>query len=152
MTALLGAFDSPLRVFDCGLTHEFARRFAVQVGSGRDERRFVVRESDGQYLAAGVASGGSAGAGRHGHEVTVSQIVDLSQYDDTTSRIARTDLTRYDKCMPTNERPAECAECEKEIVGEPVRDAEQAAWLGDDALTFCTTDCLLNAGERQATS
>lgn len=66
-------------------------------GGGGEEREFVVGESNGEDFRASVARRGSAGSGGHGHEVTVSHGCDLSQYVESTFRIAQTDFMRYGK-------------------------------------------------------
>lgn len=40
-----------------------------------------------------------------------------------------------------------CAQCGAVFDHEPVRDPEQVHWLGDNAQTFCTPECLDNAAE-----
>lgn len=97
----------PLGFRDSGVPQELADADGlalldcVSLGGAGEERELVVGQSDGENLPARVPGGWPTGAGSHEHEVTVSQSLNLSQYDDSTLRIARTDLARYDKCMTT---------------------------------------------------
>lgn len=74
-------------------------------GGAGEQSLLVVGEADGQHLGSRVAGRWPAGAGTHGHEVTVSHGVTKCYTSCDTESLADREFVLYDKSMTATARP-----------------------------------------------